>query len=284
MRRPLNDVERGREQLLIPTKEDFPMMWFAMRKWWKYLGAKVGAHLEEVADPKVQLEQAIAEAQDRHRRLTEQAAGVIANQKQAERRLERAAGDYERAKASARYALVLVDRETRQGDASRATGFEQAARSFAGRLVLLERELEDARRLVTDTSAAAEQAKAAVAMNSTLLEQKLGERAQLLSKLDQAKMQERVNDSLQQIGGSVSGDVPTLAQVERKIDGRLARAQGMAEIVGSNVDVRMVEVDRMLAEADAQARLAELGAEMGLAPVRAAIAAAPEPEPERRAG
>jgi phage shock protein A len=260
------------------------MMWAVTRKWWKYLGAKLGAHLEEVADPKVQLEQAIAEAQDRHRRLTEQAAGVIANQKQAERRLARAAGDYEKAKASARYALVLVDRETRRGDPSRATGFEQAATSFAGRLVTLERGVEDARRLVTDTTAAAEQAKAAVAMNSTLLEQKFAERDQLLSKLDQAKMQERVNDSVQQIGGTIGGDVPTLAQVERKIDGRLARAQGMAEIVGSNVDVRMLEVDRMLAEADARARLAELGAEMGLAPVRAAIAAAPEPEPERQVG
>ena len=41
----------------------------------------------ERADPKVQLEQAIAEAQNQHRRLQEQAANVIANQKQGEMRL-----------------------------------------------------------------------------------------------------------------------------------------------------------------------------------------------------
>ena len=43
----------------------------------------------EKADPKVQLEQAITEAQDQHRRLREQAANVIANQKQTEMRLNR---------------------------------------------------------------------------------------------------------------------------------------------------------------------------------------------------
>ena len=38
------------------------MMWRAARTWWKYLGAKAHLHLEETADPKVQLEQAITEA------------------------------------------------------------------------------------------------------------------------------------------------------------------------------------------------------------------------------
>ena len=38
-------------------------MWDSMKRWWRYLGAKVGLRLEEHADPKVQLEQAIREAQ-----------------------------------------------------------------------------------------------------------------------------------------------------------------------------------------------------------------------------
>src|SRR6266571_3611045 len=54
-------------------------MWKAIRRWWKYLGAKLSGKLEESADPKVQLEKAIEEAQQQHRRLTEQAANVIAN-------------------------------------------------------------------------------------------------------------------------------------------------------------------------------------------------------------
>jgi phage shock protein A len=63
------------------------------RRWWAYVTAKLGMSLEERADPKVQLEQAIAEAQDQQRRLKEQAANVIAHQKQTELRLNRAMAD-----------------------------------------------------------------------------------------------------------------------------------------------------------------------------------------------
>ena len=62
-------------------------MFKLIKKWWKYLTAKLTGTFNERADPKVQLEQAIAEAQHQHRRLKEQAANVIANQKQAEIRL-----------------------------------------------------------------------------------------------------------------------------------------------------------------------------------------------------
>ena len=55
-------------------------MWKSIKKWWKYMGAKVTSAFNEKADPKVQLEQAITEAQEQHRRLKEQAANVIANQ------------------------------------------------------------------------------------------------------------------------------------------------------------------------------------------------------------
>ena len=56
---------------------------------WRYLTAALTGKFNEVADPKVQLEQAITEAQDQHRRLIEQAANVVANQKQTEMRLSR---------------------------------------------------------------------------------------------------------------------------------------------------------------------------------------------------
>ena len=54
-----------------------------------YLTAGANQKFNEKADPKIQLEQAIIEAQDQHRRLKEQAANVIAQQKQAEMRLNR---------------------------------------------------------------------------------------------------------------------------------------------------------------------------------------------------
>ena len=48
-----------------------------MRRFWKYMGMRLNAWHEENADPKVQLEQAMREAQERHGRLVEQVTNVI---------------------------------------------------------------------------------------------------------------------------------------------------------------------------------------------------------------
>ena len=71
----------------------------------------------ERADPKVQLEQAITEAQDQQRRLKEQAANVIAHQKQTELRLNRAMGDLEKVNGNARQAVLMADEAAKGGDA-----------------------------------------------------------------------------------------------------------------------------------------------------------------------
>ena len=74
------------------------------KKWWNYLTAKLTGSFNERADPKVQLEQAIAEAQAQHKRLKEQAINVIAGQKQAELRLNAKMGELEKLNANARQA------------------------------------------------------------------------------------------------------------------------------------------------------------------------------------
>ena len=60
-----------------------------LKKRWRYFTAKTDSRFEANADPKIQLEQAIADAQEQHRRLVEQAANVVANQKQHELQLNR---------------------------------------------------------------------------------------------------------------------------------------------------------------------------------------------------
>src|SRR3954466_14190384 len=93
-------------------------------KWWKYFRAKLNSSFEERADPKVQLEQAITEAQDQHRRLTEQAANVIAHQKQTQMRLTRAQEELTKVTSNARQALVLTDESTAKGDATKSTEYQ----------------------------------------------------------------------------------------------------------------------------------------------------------------
>jgi phage shock protein A len=239
-------------------------MWDSMKKWWRYLGAKLGLRLEEHADPKVQLEQAIREARAQHRRLLEQATNVIANQKQTERQLERAMEDYEHANASARQALVLGDEEARAGHNEKAVSFNQAAEAFASKIVSLEAQVNQLRGQLLETSQASEKAKAAVAQNSTALQKRLAERQQLLSQLDQARMQEEMNKAMGQLSESVSDDVPSFDEVRAKIEKRLARAQAATEIGGASVDTKMLEVEQAQMSAEAQARLGSLRAELGL--------------------
>ena len=51
-------------------------------KAWRYLMALFSSKVDEYADPKVQIQQAIEEAQRQHQALSQQAAAVIGNQRQ----------------------------------------------------------------------------------------------------------------------------------------------------------------------------------------------------------
>src|SRR3954449_13115213 len=156
-------------------------MFKVMRRWWKYMTAKLSGSFNERADPKVQLEQAIMEAQEQHRRLREQAANVIANQKQTEMRLNRAMEELEKVNGSARQALVMAADATQKSDTAKATEYNQAAEAFANRLIAVEKKVDSLKTLHLQSSQASDQAKAAVQQNSAILQKKLAERQKLLS-------------------------------------------------------------------------------------------------------
>jgi phage shock protein A len=234
------------------------------RRVWGYLTAAGNQKFDEKADPKVQLEQAIIEAQDQHRRLKEQAANVIANQKQTELRLNRSLEELEKANNAAAQALMMADTAQKSGDPTKAGEYTSAAESFANRMIALEQEVEDLKQLHLQSSEAAAQAKAAVQQNGDALQQKLAERQKLLSQLDQAKMQEQVNRSMAQLSATVGEDVPTFAEVREKIEIRYAKAKGMAELEEESVPNRMLEVEQATMNAEAVARLDALREQLGL--------------------
>ena len=206
----------------------------SIKRFWKYLTAKLNMSFDEKADPKVQLEQAIAESQQQHKLLVEQAASVIANQKQTEMRLDARMSELEKLSANARQAVLMADEATRAGNADKATEMTSAAEAFANQLIALESEITELKGMHLQATAAAEQAKTAVAQNSAQLQKKLAEKQQLLSQLDQSKMQERMNDAMTNLSATVGDDVPTLDQVREKIEGRYAQAQGMSELQGQS--------------------------------------------------
>ena len=253
-------------------------MFKAIKRWWKYMTAKLSSSFNERADPKVQLEQALMEAQEQHRRLREQAANVIANQKQTEMRLNRSLEDLEKINTNAQQAVLMADEAAKGGDANKAAEYSHAAESFANRLIQLESEVENLKALALQAAQASDQAKAAVQQNSAALQQKLSERQRLLGQLDQAKMQEEMNKAMTSLSETVGDDVPTLDEVRNKIEARYAKAKGMSELTETSVESRMLEIEQASMNAQAQTRLAEIRAQLGLAPAETA-AGAVEPQP-----
>jgi phage shock protein A len=253
-------------------------MFKTLRKWWKYLGAKLNRNFEAKADPAVQLEQAIAESQAQHRRLKEQAANVIAAQKQAEIRLNGKMAELEKLNANARQALIMAADAQKSGDAQKAGQYNSAAESIAGQLIQVEKDVEGLKSMVIEATQASDQAKAAVAQNSRLLQEKLAEKNKLLSQLEQARMQEEMNKAMSQLGETVGDDVPSLKEVQEKIEARYAKAKAMSELGDTTVESRILEIEQATANVEAQSRLSELRAELGL-DAGAAQPAVEQPKP-----
>jgi len=250
-------------------------MFKLVKKWWNYLTASLSGKFEASADPKVQLEQALAEAREQHRRLTEQATAVIAGQKQAEIRLNGKMAELEKLNANARQALLMAADAQQSGDTDKATKYNSAAETIAGQLIQVERDIESLKSMVLESTEAADQAKAAVGQNSRLLQQKIAEKSKLVSQLEQAKMQEEMNAAMNQLNQTVGDDVPTLKEVEEKIQVRYAKAKAASELQGATVETSMLEIEQATANVEAQSKLSELRAELGL---DADISTAPQVE------
>ncbi|WP_145940920.1 MULTISPECIES: PspA/IM30 family protein [Corynebacterium] len=232
-------------------------------KAWKYLMALFDSKIEENADPKVQIEQAIREAQNQHRQLSQQAAAVIGNQRQLEMKLNRQLAEIEKLQANTKQALTLSDKARSEGDNQKAVEYENAAEAFAAQLVTAEQSVEDMKQLHDQSLQQADQAKKAVERNSMQLQQKVSERTKLLSQLEQAKMQEKVAESLQSMDRAASADSPNLDQVREKIERRYSNALGQAELAENSVQGRMAEVEQAGVQMAGHSRLEQLRAEMG---------------------
>src|SRR5688572_15592076 len=232
-------------------------------KFWKYLMAAFSSKIEEHADPKVQIQQAIEEAQRQHQALSQQAASVIGNQRQLEMKLNRQLDEVEKLNANARQAVSLADQANAAGDTEKAIQYTNAAEAFAAQLVTAEQSVEDLKVLHDQSLQAAAQAKKAVEQNAMLLQQKVAERTKLLSQLEQAKMQEQVSASLRSMSElSDPGTTPSLDEVRQKIEQRYATAMGEAELAQNSVQGRMLEVQQATVQMAGHARLEQIRAQM----------------------
>jgi phage shock protein A len=252
-------------------------------KGWRYLMALFGAKIDEYADPKVQIQQAIEDAQRQHQALVQQAAAVIGNQRQLEMKLSRNMAEVEKLQGSARQALVLADKARAGGDEQEAARYENTAQAFATQLVAAEQSMSDLKALHDQALGAATKARQAVENNAMVLQQRLAERTKLLSQLEQAKMQETVARSLESMSSlAAPGNTPSLDEVREKIEQRYANAMGRAELASNSVEGRMLEVQKSSLDMAGASRLDQIrasmaGDQLASAPPQPAVGAAEQP-------
>ena len=166
--------------------------------------------------------------------------------------------------AEERRALMLAQEAISDGDQAKARSYNGAAEQMAGRLITLEHEIESLKDLYLQTSQASEEAKAAVTQNSLSLQEKLRQQQRLLGQLDQARMQEQMNEAMTSLSEAVGEELPTFNEIRDKIEARYAKAKGMAELAEGGPEVSMLEIEEAVRNKDARARLEQMRENLGL--------------------
>lgn len=232
---------------------------------WRYLGALVGSALDEVADPRLQVQMALEEARRQHQLLAEQAAAVLGNERELEIKVRRAMAEVERFRSATGRALMLADRAARDGDEAGARGHEETAALFAVQLAGAEStaaDLADARFRAAGAAAAARRA---VDQSAHLLQSRLTEASRLTTEIEVARMQECIADTLTALEAMApSGPVATLDQVRARVDRRFSIAAARSELAGSGVGARMLEIERASLQETGRQKLVEIRQALGL--------------------
>jgi phage shock protein A len=232
---------------------------------WNYLKTLFGMAAERAMDPAVEIEQAINEAKARNQQLRNQAAKVIAHRTQIEARIEDAAKDVGEAREIAKQALLKAEAAKTAGDTAAQSKWTTAAQSIALKLQASESNLAGLKEQYEIAITQADSAKSAVTQNAMRLQELAAKRMQLVGQLEQARMQEAVNNAVESISASMETEAPSLDKVEAKIQRRLSEAQAHAELREATPEGVETELREAVSMAQADARLEELKKELGLA-------------------
>ncbi|MDQ2914599.1 MAG: PspA/IM30 family protein [Chloroflexota bacterium] len=231
----------------------------------RYLGAFLNGKLDQVMDPRVLIEQAIAEGRRQHALLSEQAAAVIGNQRELEIKMSRSDTEVARLRKCAEQALLLADQARKADDTESAERHERTARVFAVQLASVESARTSLGQLHAKAAVASGAARRAVEQNAFALQRQLTERARLLTDLEAAKLAERMAEAIKQVSTvGPASDVPTLADVRERIDARMAMATGRGEIAAGSVDAHLLDTERSVIDREGDERLEEIRKGLGL--------------------
>ncbi|HUF94887.1 MAG TPA: PspA/IM30 family protein [Acidimicrobiia bacterium] len=235
-----------------------------LKKWWEYIKSWFRSTSEQMMDPEVEIRMAIDDAKRKDQDLRNQAAKVIAHKTQLESKIGRAADDVGEAREMAKKALLRAEESRAAGDDAGVTKWTQSAQSMAMKLQASENNLASLKSQFEASISQADQAKTAVQTNAMKLQELSAKRLELVGSLEQAKMQETVNEAVSSISSSVDDSVPSLDEVENKIERRKAEAMAKAELHEITPEGAEAELRKEIDMAQADEKLSELRAELGL--------------------
>ena len=96
------------------------------------------------------------------------------------------------------------------------------------------------------------------------LQELSAKRMEMLGTLEQAKMQESVNAAVESMSSGLTDEMPSLEQVEQKIEQRKAEAMARAELREATPEGAEAELRRAINTTEAEVKLDELRTELGL--------------------
>jgi len=234
------------------------------KRLWGYIKTLFRVKTEAAMDPEIEIEQAIHEAKERDQDLRNQAAKVVAHRVQLESKIERAADDVGEARELAKQALLKAQESTTGGDTAGADKWTKAATGLAMKLQASENNLNSLKKQYESAVLQSDDAKKATQQNAMRLQELAAKRMEMLGDLQQAKMQESVNAAVEAISSTMDDEAVSLEKVEDKIEQRKAMAMAKAELRESTPDGAEMELREAVSMAQADAKLDELRAELGI--------------------
>ncbi|TCJ78860.1 UNVERIFIED_ORG: phage shock protein A (PspA) family protein [Dietzia maris] len=235
-------------------------------KSWNYLKASLDKSVDDNADPKILVRQAMDNARQQHKSVTDQAAAVIGNAKQLEIAMGTKSRQLDEVQGQIRQTLQVAESARAEGDTARAQQFDTQAEQLAGRLVALEQDLDHTKQLHGQAVQAAEQAKQAVKESEQRLRETLAQEDQLLLQATQAEMQHRTTESMSSLQGAGGGNSPTFDEIRAKIEGRYTTALGKQELAEATGSPSSAQLDAaaFTRESEGRSKLEQIRASMGL--------------------
>lgn len=209
------------------------------------------------------------------RALRESATNIIAHEKQLEGQRTKLYDELEKMNTRARQAVMMAEEAARDGDADKASRFNESAAILSTEIVSIDTQIAAIDIELIEARQASEEAKSIASDSAIQTTQMQAKGAELRADFERAKMAEATLDA--------SG-TPSFDEVKGKIGERIAIAEAEAELADidgqSDLSGATAMVEQAALESKAAAKLAELRSQMGVsAPLADPVAPAPQDAP-----